>query len=220
MAVRAALAHAGREDADLVVEGLERRELRSLLPLWEPDAAAAGDGAAAVLARLAVDDPDELVRAAALYSIDGGVAMETLPMLSVMQRVLFLGTVPVFSALPPGDLKQVAALAAEETHPDGAVLGREGEVGDRLYVIAQGTVDVVGGDRVVARRGPGEAVGEMALLADQPRMATLRCAGEVRVLRLGRRDFEMIVRDRPAVALAVIRVLCGRLAETSPAQTR
>jgi CRP-like cAMP-binding protein len=111
------------------------------------------------------------------------------------------------------------ALAKEEVYPDGAVLAVQGEAGDRMFVIASGTVRVSAGSegRVIARRGSGEAVGEMAIVADQPRSATMECEGDVRALTIGRRDFEVILRDRPQVAQAIIRVLCARLAEQARA---
>jgi len=235
-AVVAALALGGRQGADLVFESLESpsREtrasalelleaqggelLRTLLPLWEEtprDDAKANE----LLRELSVSDPDELVRDAARRAISGGESVETMPTISMMERVLFLRKVSLFRALSPGDLKQVASLAREELHPDGAVLAREGDAGDRLYVIVAGSVRVVAGadQRVIARRGAGEAIGEMAVVTAQPRIAGLVCEGDVRVLAIARREFEAILRDRPQVALAIIRVLSARLAELQTA---
>ena len=145
--------------------------------------------------------------------------METMPTISMMERVLFLRRVSLFGTLSPGDLKQLASLAHEELHADGAVLAREGDTGDRLYVIVAGAVRVVAGadQRVIARRGAGEAIGEMAVVTAQPRIAGLVCEGDVRVLAIARREFEAILRDRPQVALAIIRVLSARLAELQTA---
>ncbi len=138
---------------------------------------------------------------------------ETLPTISLVERVLFLRRVSLFGELAPSDLKQIAGLAREAQHVDGAVLGREGEVGDQLFIIASGTVRVESGARVVARRSTGEVIGEMSIVADVPRIASLVCEGDVRVLAIARRDFDAILRDRPQVAHAIIRVLSARLAE-------
>ena len=129
---------------------------------------------------------------------------------------LSLRNVGLFAGLPPSDFKDIAALAREEAHPDGAKLAREGEAGDRMFVIASGTVRVVAGSeaRVIARRVAGDVVGELAVVTDQPRVASLVCDGEVRVLVISRREFESVVRDRPQVAHAIIRVLGARLAES------
>jgi CRP-like cAMP-binding protein len=75
----------------------------------------------------------------------------------------------------------------------------------------------------VARRGAGDAVGEMAVVSRAPRMASLVATGEVRTLAIDRRRFERILRDRPEVGLAVMDVLCRRLREshgTVPAEAR
>jgi HEAT repeat protein len=230
-AVHAALALGGRGDADLVIESLESRDrerrasaielveavggdlVRPLLPLWEDGVADAGS--ARELEELATSDQDTLVRDAARRAISGGRDMkaETLPTISLMERVLFLRKVSLFADLAPSDLKQIAGLSREEQHVDGAVLGRQGEVGDRSFVIVSGTVRVASGERVIARRSAGDVIGEMSVVTDVPRVASLICEGDVRVLVLSRRDFDAIIRDRPQVALAIIRVLSARLAE-------
>jgi hypothetical protein len=235
-AVHAAIALSGRSDADLVLESLASADrarrasavelieaiggelVRPLLPLWE-DALTEPD-AQRDLEFLAESDPDELVRDAARRAIDGGKHMmaETLPTISLVERVLFLRKVSLFADLAPSDLKQIAGLARESQHVDGAVLGREGEAGEQLFVIASGVVKiVVGADRVVTRRSTGHVVGEMSIVADIPRTASLVCEGDVRVLAITRRDFSAILQDRPSVARAIIRVLSVRLAELTKA---
>ena len=68
----------------------------------------------------------------------------------------------------------------------------------------------------VARRGPGDVVGEMSLITRSPRMASVVADGDVRAIKIDRRAFEGMVHDRPDVALGVMRVLAHRLAERSP----
>ena len=63
-------------------------------------------------------------------------------------------------------------------------------------------------------RSAGDVVGEMAVITNRPRVAGLVARGDVRVLSIGRPQFESILRERPETALGVIRVLCERLAET------
>lgn len=68
----------------------------------------------------------------------------------------------------------------------------------------------------VARRGPGDVVGEMSIITRRPRIASLVAQGDVRTLRIGHREFESMIRERPDVSLAVMRVLAERLgAETT-----
>lgn len=260
--VRVALALAGRDRADLVLESLASTDrsrrasavelleaieqpdlVRPLLPLWEEalderdgpaaplvehaDAfvracavlASAPELPSATLERLAIHDPDATVRETARRAMTGGPEMETLPTISLMERVLFLRKVPLFADLPPADLKQIAGLAHEELGADGSIITREGDVGDRLFVITSGTIRVIAGvgARVLARRAAGDFVGEMSIITDQPRRATLVCEGETRLLVIARRDFEVMIRDRPSIATAIMRVLCARLLELQAA---
>ena len=140
--------------------------------------------------------------------------MQTLATISVMERLLFLRRVGLFASLGPVDLKQVASLAHEELYEDGATIVRFGETGDRMFVIASGTVRVIDPNgSLLAQRGVGEVVGELSIVADIPRTASLVADGQVRMLAIGRQEFESILRDRPQVAFAIIRVLASRFVE-------
>ena len=141
--------------------------------------------------------------------------MRTLATVSLLEKILFLRKVPLFATLPPAELKQVAQITTEQLNADGATLAREGERGDDLFIIVTGALRVLVGAREIARRGPGEYVGEIALVTGEPRTASLIAAGETRCLSIGRREFDAILRDRPQVALEVIRVLATRLREAT-----
>ena len=137
--------------------------------------------------------------------------------LSILDRVLFLRRVPLFADLCPDDLERVAELAEERGYADGEVIAGEGEVGEELHIVVEGTIRVVeacdGSRREVARRSVAEVVGEMSIITRQPRVASLVADGAVRTIRLGHREFVSILRERPDVALAVMGVLVGRLSE-------
>lgn len=170
------------------------------------------------LAHLARTDPDTIVRETAALSLNGGSTMDTLPTLSLMERILFLRRVPLFAGLAPADLKQVAAITGERFYPDGELIAQQGEPGDEMYIIVSGEVRVLTGanrgkDAEVARRKPGEYVGEMAIISREPRMASLVAAGDLRALCIDQKQFEGLLRERPETSLAVMRVLCARLKE-------
>jgi HEAT repeat protein len=170
----------------------------------------------AVIRQLAESDPDELVRATARLAVPGGTPMDTLKTLSIMERILFLRRVALFAEMSPGDLKQVASIASEMFYPDGVYLAHSGESGDEMYIIVSGEVQVLSeaGTEIV-RRGAGEYVGEMALISQEPRMASLMAAGDVRTLCINQKQFHGILRERPETGLAVMRVLCERVKELS-----
>ena len=144
--------------------------------------------------------------------------MENIATLSLMERILFLKRVPLFADLSPSDLKQVAAIAREESFGEGDIIVRQGDVGDLMFIIVSGEVRVIvtkdQKEVEFARRRAGEYVGEMALFGKE-RIATLAAAGHVHTLCIDRKSFEAILRDRPDVSLAVIQVLCERLNEAS-----
>jgi CRP-like cAMP-binding protein len=143
--------------------------------------------------------------------------MDSITTLSLMDRILFLRRVPLFAVLSPADLKQVAAIAEEEIFPDGDVIVYQGEQGDAMFVIVSGDVRVCverdGKDTEIARRKPGEYVGELAIINREPRNATLIASGDVRVLCIDQKSFEGLIRERPEVSLFIIQELSRRLRE-------
>jgi CRP-like cAMP-binding protein len=188
--------------------------------LWEDDDA---PGAAVDWERL-LNDPDQWIRECAAYAKNYGVSnMDTIATLSLMDRILFFKRVPLFAGLSPADLKQVAAVADEEVFADGEIIAQQGEQGDVMFVIVSGEVRVCietdGRETEVARRKPGDFVGELAVVNREPRNATLIAAGDVRALCIDNKSFEGLVRERPEVSLVIIQVLSKRLKELMDKKT-
>lgn len=145
--------------------------------------------------------------------------MDNIATLSLMERILFFKRVPLFADLSPADIKQVAAIAQEESFSDGDMIVYQDEIGDVMFIIVSGEIKVLTSKNQkeveIARRKVGEYVGEMALISREPRIASLQAVGNVRALCLDQRSFESLLRDRPDVSISVIRELCGRLKEVS-----
>ena len=199
--------------------------VRPLLSLWDdrrtPDLDRDWrDGAA--------HHPDEWIRACAEWAIgageaadettQGGTMTETMATLPLMERVLFLRRVALFADLPPQDLAPIAAIASERSFGDADTIAEQDEPGDEMHIIVSGYVMVIlrepgGHQQVLAVRSTGDVIGEMAVITSAPRMASLAAKGPVRLLSIGRREFESMLRDRPETALALMRVLCQRLAD-------
>jgi HEAT repeat protein len=234
-AIRVALDVLGQGATAQVANALETIEaaagsspVRSLLSLWEP---AAMDRRTHPNDRraldTAVDDDDPLIRASAELArsqlSQGGTMTRSQASMSPIEVVLVLRRIPLFTALAPADLQRVAEIVKEHTHPDGDVIGAEGELGEEMHLLLDGTVRVVRGDgETIARRGPGEVVGELSVIRRAPHVATLIAEGDVRTLHIGYREFEAMVHERPDIALAVMRVLAERLAAmtTEPVESR
>lgn len=208
-----------------VIEALEsiparwRKIIQPLMHLWEEVYSSAPNGSTNWQRLLADEDP--WIRDCALFAAHklGEMKMENIATLSLMERILFLKRVPLFENLTPGDIKQVASLAQEESFSDGVTMVQEGEIGDLMFIIISGEVRILvtqgQKEMEIARRKAGEYVGEMALISREPRSATVSAVGDVRALCIDQKSFESLLRDRPDASLAVIQVLCERLKEAS-----
>lgn len=122
-----------------------------------------------------------------------------------------------FKGLDDRELQDMAALTEIRTYPSGHVLCREGAYENAFYIIADGNAEITkkmidgGEDRLlrVARRG--DVVGEMALIQNAPRAATVRTLTECTVLEMEKRDFETILSRSPHMAMDIIRITLDRI---------
>jgi HEAT repeat protein len=175
-------------------------------------------GARAEIGRQAADDPSPIVRQALPNSertTSGDPTMETGQTLGIVERVLFLRDVPIFRRLEPEDLEPIAGLAGERLHPTGEYLCREGDLGDELFVVVEGAVEVSkqaeGAPHVLRTLHSGEHLGELAILREQPRSATVRALTDTRTLVLSGDALRTILEDRPQVSLAMLASLAERM---------
>src|SRR5919106_764732 len=223
-AVSAAIENVTLSDAAQRANALEVIEtvgepaiVRPLLVLWEPSKV--GERDARVIEQLRKDD-DPWIRACAEFAsieLEGAFMTRTETTVPLVERVVFLRKAPLFAALPPQDLQPIADVAEEHLFAEGDIIAAEGEPGETTYVIVEGDVDVVAEDRMLAVRGTGDVIGEMSVISSRPRVASLRAKSNVRVLEIHKPAFEAILRERPETALALMRVLCERLAPYDPA---
>ncbi len=137
--------------------------------------------------------------------------------LADIDTILFLRRVPLFEGLEPEDLQRIAAVAVEHVYPAEEALVREGEFGDDLVIIVEGSVRVVraepdGSERLIRRYAPGDHIGELAVLRDAPRAATVIAeGGPVRGLVIGGDGLKAILRERPDAAMAMLATLAERI---------
>jgi CRP/FNR family transcriptional regulator, cyclic AMP receptor protein len=132
-----------------------------------------------------------------------------------------LARVDLFSGLPKKDLKDLATYCRERTFSPGSVMLTQGEQGLGLFIITKGTVRITrknspdGAEEVLGTAGPEDIIGEMALLDDLPRSATVTAVDEVTALTLPlwefRRILRRIFRSDPDVGLDLLAVLSRRL---------
>ena len=131
------------------------------------------------------------------------------------RRVELIGGCPLFRGLDATGLAAVAAAAIEVEFPAERVIARQGEIGTGFFVVVDGTVRVVRDGELVARLGSGEFFGELSVLDGGPRVAQVVADGPTRCIALASWDFDRVLREEPAVALSVLRVVAGRLREVT-----
>lgn len=109
--------------------------------------------------------------------------------------------------------------ALGRTFEDGEIIFRQGDMGDCMYVIQDGKVEIVlnqdGIESILAVRGKGEFFGEMALFEREARMATVRALGRVRLLSVDKRNLLRRIHQDPSLAYRIIQVMSQRIRELS-----
>jgi CRP/FNR family transcriptional regulator, cyclic AMP receptor protein len=124
-----------------------------------------------------------------------------------------LAAVPLFEGLSKKQLRRMSSLMTRLELPAGKVLTREGQEGYEFFIVLEGEVEVRQGDRVVVTRGPGEYVGEIALLDKRPRTATVVAATPVSVEVLSRREFMSLLAAAPELSEQILATVAQRLAD-------
>ena len=128
-----------------------------------------------------------------------------------------LGKVPLFASLDKKHLKQISGLVTQIDVSEGKDLTREGEHGNEFIIILEGTAEVKVGGKVVATRGPGDYFGEIALISNRPRTATVTATSPMKIEVIGRREFQTMLHDNPGVATELLAIAADRLAENEGA---
>ena len=131
--------------------------------------------------------------------------------LSRDERAALLGATPLFAGIDADGLARVSDRVVEVEFAPDQVIVRQGEVGTGFFVVARGAVRVVRDGRTLANLEPGAFFGELSVLDGRPRTAQVIASEPTLCLALASWEFEAVVRDQPAVALAVMRGLAGRL---------
>jgi len=122
-----------------------------------------------------------------------------------------LKNVPLFAGCSKSELQRIATLADELDLGEGATLIREGERGREFIVVAEGTVRVTKKGKTVRDLGAGDFIGEIALVADVPRTATVTATSPVRLLVVTDRAFRGLLEQMPSLAKKVLQSLGERL---------
>jgi CRP-like cAMP-binding protein len=123
--------------------------------------------------------------------------------------------VPLFAGCSKRELSRIASIADELDLPEGSMLTQEGQRGREFLVLVNGTADVKHGTKLLRTLSDGDFLGEIALVLDVPRSATVTATSPVRLLVIERRAFKQLLQDVPGIQTKVLEALALRLADES-----
>jgi CRP/FNR family transcriptional regulator, cyclic AMP receptor protein len=130
-------------------------------------------------------------------------------------KVDALKKAPLFEGLSRKELEHLAQLADDLEVPAGKVLTKQGDTGREFFVLMDGEVEVVRDGEVLGTRTAGDFIGEISILEDVPRTATVTATSPVRLFVLTAQSFRSFVQESPEVENKVLRTLARRLAAMS-----
>jgi CRP/FNR family transcriptional regulator, cyclic AMP receptor protein len=130
-------------------------------------------------------------------------------------KIDLLRSIPLFSNCSKRDLSSVSGIADEIDLSAGKELTREGKPGREFFVLVDGTADVLKKNRKVATLKAGDFFGEIALVSNAPRTATVRASSPVRALVVTDRNFKRLLDEQPEIERKVLTALAERLAPTT-----
>ena len=131
------------------------------------------------------------------------------------RKIDLLKDVPLFSGCSKKELGQVSRIADEIDLRAGKTLIKEGSPGREFFVLVDGTAEIRRKGKKIDSAGPGDFFGEMALLSDQPRNATVVTTSPVDALVVTARNFRTLIETNPLIALKVMRAVADRLPPNS-----
>ena len=143
--------------------------------------------------------------------------------MSIEQEVEILRNIPMFAKIDPAKLKLLAFASERISFKPGQDMFCQGDAGDAAFIVVAGSADVLvetpGGALKVAELSRNDIIGEIAILCDVPRTATVRAAGELIALKISKDLFFRMVTDFPDMGIEIMRSLAHRL-ENTTAQLR
>lgn len=131
------------------------------------------------------------------------------------QEAELLASIPFFAGMDRSQLKLLAFASEKQSLASEEVLFHQGDLGEKAYVVVDGTVDIIAitmeGPIKVAQAGRGDVIGELALLCDAPRTATIQAVDDVTVLRISKDVFLKLLEDIASVGANLARIIAGKL---------
>jgi CRP/FNR family cyclic AMP-dependent transcriptional regulator len=127
---------------------------------------------------------------------------------------------PLWAGLDRKDLKAILKVSNERNFETGDIILGRGEGGVGFYLIMEGSVEVKSDGNILAKLGPGQFFGEMAILDNQPRSADVVAAEPSRCLIVSEWSFKALISDNPKIALSMLQEFARRLREANRSQSQ
>ncbi|MBT7260094.1 MAG: cyclic nucleotide-binding domain-containing protein [Desulfobacula sp.] len=132
------------------------------------------------------------------------------------EKILLLKEIEIFSGLSPAELAAIATVTKELNYPEDRTVFKQNDVGETVFLVVNGEVEVIkektdGDEMVIATIGEGDAFGEMALLENEVRSATIKTTKSSRFLIIHQQEFKETAMEYPRIALKICKVLSRRI---------
>ncbi len=137
--------------------------------------------------------------------------------MSLKDELEAIQRIPLFSKVDPSRLKLLAFASERLSYGDGTYLFHWGDEGDSAYILLEGEAEVLAGDdeALVAELGPNDLIGEIGMICNKPRSASVRARGDVTALRIPADVFMPMLTEFPGMALEITIELAQRLERTT-----
>ena len=123
----------------------------------------------------------------------------------------FVARVPIFANCTPEEIAAITGVAQEGFFAPGQIIVTQGTPGQAFYLILTGRVEILRDGASLGAFGPGDFFGEMSLLDQAPRSATIRALDQTQCLMLSSWDFKALLERHPSIAIKLLEVLSRRL---------
>ena len=140
--------------------------------------------------------------------------------MSEIDKIQFLRQVPLFKSLSDKALLDLAAITIEQSYPPKSIVFKEGDKGDALYIVKSGKINILkrnsaGIDSVLVTLGKGALIGDMAIIDEQPRSATIATVQETNFLIITKEDFRDLLGKIPEISFQILKLTTERLRVTN-----
>ena len=144
--------------------------------------------------------------------------------MSLEQEVELIRQFPIFSKIQPAMQKLLCFSSERLTYDAGQVMFNAGDAADAAYIIIDGSVEISvptpSGPIIVNTLGKNELLGEIAIFGDVPRTATAKAIAKLEALKISKDMFVKVIRENQDAAIELIKILAGRLANTTSQLTQ